>query len=153
MSLCTCNLPHRYIIWNLRSPHREVKIAMLSSLPVLCPGQSIVGEGQAEIANHMALAERCFPVPGEWQSRCTQEGWLRRSDKETFWGGRTLCLRVTHFYCPSSPLPDPITFPQSEVSLKFWACLILLWSRQVNYSRRGKDSCRCRADESTFQGK
>ncbi|EDM10472.1 rCG55186, partial [Rattus norvegicus] len=46
MSPRTWNLPHPYIICNLRSPRREVKIARLSGRSVLCRLEGQNGEGR-----------------------------------------------------------------------------------------------------------
>lgn len=74
MSLRTWNLPHPYIICNLRSPLRGVKIARLSGRSVLCREEGQDGEGWS------------WGEPEDWAtepSRATQEiqpmRWLRGS--------------------------------------------------------------------------
>ncbi|EDL31041.1 mCG1043452 [Mus musculus] len=65
MSLPTWNLPHPYIICNLRSPRSEVKIARLSGRSVLCTVEGQNGEG------------RTWGEPESWATECPSCGFGR----------------------------------------------------------------------------
>ncbi|XP_031232647.1 uncharacterized protein LOC116095384 [Mastomys coucha] len=67
MSLRTWNLPHPYIICNLRSPLREVKIARLSGRSVLCTVEGQNGEG------------RTWGEPESWATECPSCGFSRHT--------------------------------------------------------------------------
>lgn len=103
MSLRTCTLPHRYIICNLRSPHREVKIARRFRQPgvLLSGGEPTWGriKGPGKNTNHVVWASTPLPTPSPgWQrGDVAKKGGIKGITRKPTRGRRTGCPRVTGF--------------------------------------------------------
>lgn len=140
MSLRTWNLPHPYIICNLRSPRREVKIARLSGKSVLCWVEGQDGEG------------RTWGEPEDWATEYPSCGFGR----DTFSPVSCVTQEIQPMrWLQGSPgKGGPAVLQASIFALCF--CHRHCWSSELPQSHmveseRGKGWRRNRADGCAFQ--
>lgn len=136
MSLHTCNLPHRYIICNLSSPPREVKIARLCSSPVLWGagrGQQGEGKGAGGECQSQGPAKPLLPSSqGDGRRNAAKRKWHHSITLKLLRGaGEAVLEWPTLSYDIGST-----TLPQSKVSLKFWTHVLLLWLKRAKLERQ-----------------
>lgn len=135
----TCSWPHRYVICNMRWPHREVKIARLSSSSMPCPastGQGAwesvpLGKVEGRAREHggcqPAVSERSSSVlcSGPWPVSVAKSGGF----KENLLGaGRPTASKSCVFVLLC------ITAMWHFHTFLAWHCLMRLWLRQQNSS-------------------